>query len=156
MPFWLQEYVDSATPLIFVDRFNPILFGLVFGPMMLVDLGFFYENVSYKKYRHLAMAVVGVMFFMLFTFVQNQAIHKVLSSGKGKFFVHLLLSGNREIITNKSFVFLGETRNHYFFQNVKTHTNVIVPSSEVKEVRQRLLFWDSTNIVDLIEGNKSK
>lgn len=53
-----------------------------------------------------------------------------------KYSVSLTLSNGNEVISNKSFVFIGKTKNYYFFRLLKPlNKTVVIPMSDIRQER---------------------
>jgi hypothetical protein len=88
--------------------------------------------------RNHQIIIYSSLLIIFFLSISNKSIARmenILKQG-GKFKVDLLLNTfQKEIHTNKTFVFLGQTKNYYFFRNLKSDTNIIIPTSTIIEAR---------------------
>ena len=148
--------VDDASPLIFIDGTTIAFMSIVLIPIFILDGAYLYEHPILSDIRIYILIPTAFVLFIFYIHVLNGAYHKVLSSGRGKYFVQLTLKDNSQITTNYSFVFVGETRNYFFFYNIKSYTSIIIPTTEVKEIRQRIIGPEFKNIKEFIEGRPEK
>jgi hypothetical protein len=78
-----------------------------------------------------------VIVFIVFSHLHYRNYWKVtnLNQSGEKYKVDLYLTDGREIHTHNDFVFVGSTKNYFFFRNLKSEINTVIPSSSVKEQR---------------------
>lgn len=72
-------------------------------------------------------------------YVRNEIKATNLTKGYAKHSVILRLDDLRSISTNDSIMFVGSTRNYYFFHNRNSKLNKVIAASKVKEVLQKEL-----------------
>jgi hypothetical protein len=80
------------------------------------------------------ISLVGILFFLVFNLAKSNH-YKVLNNPKN---VILELTDGTKLCTNDDFKFIGKTRGFYFFSDIETKDNLIIPISQVinyKEVK---------------------
>jgi hypothetical protein len=134
------------------DRANIVFDSIVIIPVLFVD---YYLKAFYSILDSLRPYILIVLSFFLFVFyvsMLNRAYYDVLSEGITKYQVELSLNDSTNINSSKTLIFLGQTRKYFFFRDLQSSTNIIIPNHRVDEIRQTLTARKSKTIRGLIEG----
>jgi hypothetical protein len=83
--------------------------------------------------------IIFLLVTSLFYYEITNLLNAISTERNPRQYVNLTLQDNRNVVTNDNFYFIGATKNYYFFRNRVSQNNIIIPSSEVKEVRMRKL-----------------
>lgn len=69
--------------------------------------------------------------------LSNYSAYRRLVKGEPISFVQLDLNDGKKLETSDTVLFIGSTRNYYFFRNIKSDINIIIPVSGVQRIRTR-------------------
>jgi hypothetical protein len=85
--------------------------------------------------------IIGLIFSTLVLYLHfiNYVKFKNIENGYPKFDVEITRKKEQPIKTNKNFIFIGETANYIFFLSKISQSSVIIPKSEVVEIRKKQL-----------------
>lgn len=87
------------------------------------------EKSPNKVYLIYAGAIV------LFIFIRTHAAYNMIKDNKPKYTTQLLLNDGTWKKSNDSILYIGTTKQFYFYHNIKTSENIVIPTATVREVR---------------------
>lgn len=89
--------------------------------------------------------LVAICLFVLYIYGVNRMKFFLLTSDKiSNYEVTLTLNDSSVVKTDSSFVFVGATKNYFFFREIKTKVNTIIPTSRIIYIKEKdLSKWET-------------
>jgi hypothetical protein len=95
-----------------------------------IDIGF---------HRLLNLSAIILTFCLAAFFEIRNTLSYKFNMESPKYSVSLALKNEEELQTNDSILFVGNTRNFMFFKNKSSNESIIVPLTEVEQIKKHLL-----------------
>jgi len=144
----LKSYFYEATGLEKIERWiinflslnMDSVFLILFVVLPAIIIYFLYVEVNAdKSLVRISITASLLVAFFAYIYVRNYVFSFQIKRGIPYNQVELICLNGKQVKSNKMWLFIGATKNYYFFSNVISHTNMIIPSSQVIEERNLLV-----------------
>lgn len=99
-----------------------------------INKDFVWRNLRWSNvYGFVAISI------LTYLITRNSISADLINKGYSKYSVQLELEGDSSLYTNDSLIFIGSTKNYYFFRNTNSEYNTIIPVNEIIEIKIKKL-----------------